>query len=250
MNAINIVQGIVSIPNIGLLIKISPFLLLVDDLSYFVYYNSAHFDTTFRFVSELCWNWTHSKWELPKPVADALGLDLSSTQKEPERWLKDTTGITPKRLAYRTEDLFFLNNCKGYLLYTVPFSTLMFVALWKLYWRFHQSKFASVIASFSSFAYLFVSLVGENAQFLAFKCFEQLRFVVPLGGKLYYLNLVLTYTVLFACLICVISLYVLAWNMARQTFGPIILRRIFTAFVFLGTMGFFKFVFGFIHAYL
>jgi hypothetical protein len=61
--------------------KVTPLIGLVDDFSYFIYYDTSKFDTAFRFVSELCWNWTHSKWELPKPVADALGLDLSSTQK-------------------------------------------------------------------------------------------------------------------------------------------------------------------------
>lgn len=128
--------NIISIPNVGSLMKVTPLIGLVDDFSYFVYYNSSKVDTAFSFVSELCWNWTHNKWQLPKPIAEALGLDLSSTQSQPQRWLKDTKGITPVRLAYRTEDLFFLNNCKGYLLYTVPFSTLIFIVLWKLYWRF------------------------------------------------------------------------------------------------------------------
>lgn len=79
-NSIAAVKACIQIPNIGLLIKITPLIALIDDLSYFVYYNLTRFNTGFRFFSELSWNWTHSKWDLPQPIGDALGVNLSSTQ--------------------------------------------------------------------------------------------------------------------------------------------------------------------------
>jgi hypothetical protein len=73
---ISTVKTIISVPNIGLIIKISPFINLVDDFSYFVYSDTTNFDIGFRFVSELCWNLTHSKWVPPEFLKTHLGINL------------------------------------------------------------------------------------------------------------------------------------------------------------------------------
>jgi hypothetical protein len=66
----------------------------------------------------------------------------------------------------------FLDNCKGFLFYTVPSSLILFVILWKIYWQFKDNKAAAVLTSFSSWAYLAVSLVCDNGQYIAFRSFE------------------------------------------------------------------------------
>lgn len=56
-----IVSPIIAVPNVGLLLKIGPFIGTVDDLSYFVYHNQ-NYDRVFKYFSEVAWNWTNSKW--------------------------------------------------------------------------------------------------------------------------------------------------------------------------------------------
>lgn len=58
------VAQVASIPNIGLLLKIGPFLNMLDDLSYFVYHN-AIYDDCFSYVCNLSWNWANAKWIPP-----------------------------------------------------------------------------------------------------------------------------------------------------------------------------------------
>lgn len=53
-----------SIPNIGLLLKVTPFLQIIDELSYFVYHNVSY-DFNFQFASNLSWNWTRCKFAPP-----------------------------------------------------------------------------------------------------------------------------------------------------------------------------------------
>jgi hypothetical protein len=117
---------------------------------------------------------------------------------------------TPKRLKYRTEDLFFLNNCKGYLLYTTPFSVIMFAVLWKIHWKIKIGKIAGFLRSFSSWAFLGVSLLADNAQFLSFRGFSQLRFLVPNGIIGCTSSAIGTFGVATVVL-CSICLYALSW---------------------------------------
>jgi hypothetical protein len=56
-----IVSPILAMPNVGLLLKIGPFIGMVEDLSYFVYHDS-NYDGVFKYFSEIAWNWTNSKW--------------------------------------------------------------------------------------------------------------------------------------------------------------------------------------------
>jgi uncharacterized membrane protein len=80
-----------------------------------------------------------------------------------------------RRFAVKGERMAFLDNCKGYLLYTVVSSSVLFVGLWKIYWKIKHYKISAVISSFGSLAYLVISLVCDNGQYLSFRGFEQLR---------------------------------------------------------------------------
>jgi hypothetical protein len=170
------VGPIVSIPNIGLFFKVGPFLGMLDDLSYFVYHDIA-FDPNFKYVCELSWNWTNGKWAPPTILTDALHFSLSSTDDYSQKWIKDTKEMTPQRFQWENEDLIFVNNCRGYFLYTFPSSILIFLILSKLYSLLasYKLKLASILVTFSSWAYLIISLIGDNLQYLSFRCCEQLR---------------------------------------------------------------------------
>jgi hypothetical protein len=45
---------------------------MLDDLSYFVYHN-VQYDRNFKYISELSWNWTQSKWAPPSIITDTIG---------------------------------------------------------------------------------------------------------------------------------------------------------------------------------
>lgn len=92
------VESVVTIPNIGLLIKISPLLTLIDDFSYFVYHMPIY-DKGFTFVTNLSWNWTNGKWVPPQFLADALHLSTESTPAQ--KIILSTAGSTPTRFSHK-----------------------------------------------------------------------------------------------------------------------------------------------------
>lgn len=61
-------KALISTPNIGLFLRLSPVIGLIDELSYFTYHE-ATYDTTTDYMSNLCWNLTNSKW-IPYFMAD------------------------------------------------------------------------------------------------------------------------------------------------------------------------------------
>lgn len=234
-----------------MLFRISPFLGLIDDLSYFVYHNTTRYDIGFRFYSRLCWNWTNSKWRPPQEIAEKFGISAGLLEEPEEKWLRDRRGVTPARLRFENkEDLFFLNNCKGFLMYTVPISTLVFFLLWLLHNKIRKYKLSSILSTFSSWSYLLASLIGDNSQYLSFRSFSQLRFCVPIIGPLSLLNLILTLVVLFATLFLTLSLYFLALWLSPSTFKSSILRRSLRSFVLHGVWICGKFASGFVHAFI
>lgn len=120
----------VNVPNIGLFIKVSPLLSLIDEFSYFVYH-STPYDKGFTFVINLSWNWTNSKFVPPQFIADALHLSTESTPTE--KWINAAPNSTPTRFRHYNEDIYFLNNCKGFIIFTLPLSSIIFIILWKIY---------------------------------------------------------------------------------------------------------------------
>lgn len=126
----------------------------------------------------------------------------------------------------------------------------MFLILWAAYWESFKYKLAAIISSFSSWTNLFVVLVGDNAEFLAFRTFSQLRYVVPVKGWLSFLNIGLTFVMQFIAIFGAFALYFVAWNMSRKIFKPLILKRILRSFVLLGITLMCKFLNGFAHAFL
>jgi hypothetical protein len=245
------VAPIVSIPNIGLLLKVGPFLGMLDDLSYFVYHSTAY-DRNFKYVSELSWNWTNAKWTPPAFLTDSLSFSLSSTDDYAQKWVADTMALTPPRFRWQNEDLFFLNNCRGFLFYTVPFSVLVFFLLHKLYSALaaRRLKLAKLLVTFSSWAYLIVSLVGDNLQYLSFRSFQQFRCIAHKKGILFLTSTILTINIGFFTLFCAIGTYLLAICLAKSTFQPSLLIKSQFSIFFLGIWMTARVFSGFIHAFI
>lgn len=121
------VSSFLSIPVIGLLIRVTPLVSLVDEFSFYVYHK-APYDRGFLFISELCWNWTNSKW-LP-PFMDKLNFvsdyfeNIASQSNFDEQTIKYTN-----KFADLGESTIFYNNITEFLIFSLPFSFIIFLAL-------------------------------------------------------------------------------------------------------------------------
>jgi hypothetical protein len=175
-------------------------------------------------------------------------MSLSSTEPGTNKWLTDKLRGTPLRFQYRTEDIFFINNCKGYLLYTLPFSAIMFLALWKIRWRYYENRnLAVILRSFSSWSFFVVNIISDNAQFLSFRGFSQLRFLVP-NGFLGFVSLTIALFMIVTVVLCAISLYMLSWKWALGSFRSVLLKRNLPAFCMVSLWIGIKVAEGFVHA--
>lgn len=193
----------------------TPFLVIIDDLSYFSYHN-ATYDASVKFVADLCWNWSYSKWQPPEFISQRIDLRWM-TESSPTKWIVPADiSVTPWRLRRYNNDVFFLNNAKGLLLYTAPFSAGLFALLWWVRRRCSRSSVvASILRPFGSWGCLAAMLLCDNTNYLSFRCFEQFHSFVPQrsqdsGSALPYLNLIAMLLVLFAVVFCAVVLYILA----------------------------------------
>jgi hypothetical protein len=160
--------------------------------------------------------------------------------------------MTPFRFQWNNEDLFFLNNCRGYLFYTVPSSVLLFFIFSKLYYALSVRKLelAKLLIAFSSWAYLIVSLLGDNLQYLSFRCFSQLRYVIPNRGILSYISIILSINIGFIAIICAICTYFLALSWTSSNFRPTLLLKRHNSCYYLMFWLVARMISGFIHAYI
>lgn len=141
----------------------------------------------------------------------------------------------------------FLDNCKGFLLYTLPFGLLTFLPIWKLYWLFKHRKVAALICNFSSLAYLAISLICDNGQYLAFRSFEQLRSFHPIN-HMNLISQVLAIFALFSSVFCSFGLLLITHKLACKLFRPPTLLRAIPSYKFFGIWTATRFLAGFIHA--
>jgi hypothetical protein len=89
--------------------------------------------------------------------------------------------------------------------------------LWILQKKFGRShpKVTALLISFSSWAYLIISLFGENLQYLAFRCFEQFRYFVPNRGILSLISITLALIFNFLAIFIAGATYFLALKWAN-----------------------------------
>jgi len=193
----------VSIPNSGLLLQVSSFILFFDEFSYYTYHKTRY-DSAFRLLAQFCWNVTNNKWVpsfLSQPyqqVSNAFNFMV----------INDSGNVTPANLQYGGDTLFFIDNTQQFILATVPLSFLTFFLIKSLHPRL-PNKLKGFLKPFSWWSSLLVGLVGGTTQYLSFRCFEQLRYPIPSQGLLGYCNIVLTLTFQPFVLICCCSMYFL-----------------------------------------
>lgn len=204
---------IVSTPNSGLLLRISPFILILDEFSYYAYHNKTY-DPGFVFLVELSWNVTNFKWIpsfLDGPIERFTSL-LSNI------FLNDTQNATPQRFRVGGENLFFLNNTQEFFLITLTLAAFTFVIYKQIFRWVYPSALANFLRPFSSYSYLLSSLLGDNIQYLSFRSFEQLRYYIPARNLPSFANLALTTTAFFVVTVAALCLYLMVWSLSRQAY--------------------------------
>ncbi len=80
-------------------------------------------------------------------------------------------------------------------------------------------KIPFLLAPFVTFSYLATSLFGDNIQYMSFRAFQQMRFIVP-RSALETISVVLALLTLFAVIFCGCALYLLIWALDRKRFDP------------------------------
>jgi hypothetical protein len=108
----------------------------------------------------------------------------------------------------------------------------------------------NLFSSFSSWAYLIISLIGDNLQYLSFRFFEQLQYLVPDRGILSYVSILITIHIGFIAIFCAISTYFLAISIAISTFKPTLLLRKHSSCLLQAIFLIVRVVSGFIHAFI
>lgn len=206
-------------------------------------YHNNTYDGSFGYACSLAWNWVNAKWSPPSFISEALDFDFSSSAEL--KWA--ATAFVPKRFRLHNEVMSYIDNCRGYLLYTMPVSILTFLILNKIYHRFRAYRLSSVLISFSSWAYLLLSLIVDNAQYLSFRGFQQLR-ALALSNSIAIFSLTVSSLGLFTSLFCSIAVLPLSHMFALKIFRPPTLLKFFPSYKYLSLWSGIRFFSGLIHA--
>lgn len=167
---------ILAIPNINLLIRLSPFVAAIDELTYYEYHSTVY-DRGFSFITAICWGWTNGKFILPIANEDYQSyMNWVNTRVTINR----SRGLPPKRFAKKGEDIFFLNNTQDYWFSSLLLSVVVFMILKVIYSFIKRKKIAAALKPFSCMPFLFVNVIGDNIQYLSFRAFTQFEFIVLL----------------------------------------------------------------------
>lgn len=210
----NILLTSVSIPNLSLLLRMVSLLRIIDDLAYYTYHLS-YYDQRFSIVSELCWNLTNTKWMIPelRPVYDKFNISYNDLLPVPH------IIHTPMKFIELDGSSHFLIQTQEYWLSTVPISILSFggfYLVFKLLVSFEfTNRFSHSLIKFKWPVFLLVNLIGENVQYLSFRCFSQ-TYQVSAGNRLEILNLFCCYVALFVVVFYASSWFVLFGTLPKQ----------------------------------
>lgn len=91
-----VVVSVFSVPNLAMLLRLSPLVTLIDEFSYYTYHD-AQYDRGFRFIAELCWQINNAKWVPPSLVEslDRFAASLQALQ------IPDWASVTPSRFSQK-----------------------------------------------------------------------------------------------------------------------------------------------------
>lgn len=58
----NSIETVLTIPTVGVLMRLSPLISLVDEYTFYLYHEGANYDKGAKFVIKICSSWTDNKW--------------------------------------------------------------------------------------------------------------------------------------------------------------------------------------------
>lgn len=243
-SASSLLTNLLSFPNIGLLLSISPFIVVFDEMSYYAYH-TTQYNRGFKFFAERCWELNNGKW-VP-PVLEGTYQSMSKMLEVIQ--IEDWAQVTPIRFSSKSETLYFLNNAQDFLFVSAPLTVISFSCAWFFRRKVTCWNIPTILAPFTTFSYLFYSLLGDNIQYLSFRCFQQLRFLVP-RATIEAVSIVLAIIVLFGVIFCAFALYFLIWSLDRAAFRIEEMKYSIKSYVLLTLILASRALTGFVHSYL
>lgn len=132
---------------------------------------------------------------------------------------------------------------------TAPLAISFFYLAWLLQRKITCWRFPILLAPFASFSYLLTSLIGDNIQYLSFRAFQQMRFLVVRSGA-EAVSIVLALTILFVVVVASCVLYLLIWRYDRGRLQLESLRSIQNSFILANFTLLARALAGFLHAYV
>lgn len=126
---------------------------------------------------------------------------------------------------------------------------ISFGLAWLLHKKVRCWKLPLLLAPFATFSCLLVTLFGDNVQYLSFRSFQQLRFMVP-RSPVETMSIILAILTLFLVVVSGSALYLLIWSFDQKRFRTETMKHRFNSFVLLTINLGGRIVAGFLHAYI
>lgn len=239
-----ILLDIISSPSGVILLRLSPIVAVLDELSYYAYHTSQY-DASFKNIAEFCWRLNNAKW-IP-PFLNNIYQKISALLEDLQ--IQDWANSTPDRFLRRGETIYFLNNAEDYLFSSLPLTVSSFVLLWFIRRKVKLNLVKRLLDTFSTFSYLFIAILADNIQYLCFRSSQQLRFIAT-NSQLELISVVLALTILAFAVILGVSLYLLIWALNCKDFRFEALRNLPISFHFVTVTLYCRALTGFVHAFL
>jgi hypothetical protein len=201
--------------------RFSPMISLIDELTFYAYHN-ANYDRGFKFIVQLCSEWTDNKW-VPPFLEGASEWARSLSAKVNETAIDGQTVRLPNKFYQFGKSNNFYSNIADFLVISLPLNLCLFLLLRGLHAllaRLGLLPFLqALVRPFSSLACFWGATFADNLTFLGFHCFLQFYAFVPYSdGAHSFPSCVLCLLTLFAALLTVCFLGFAAWRFARSVF--------------------------------
>lgn len=161
--------------------RISPLISLVDEYAFYSYHK-ANYDKGFKFIVNLCYDWTDGKW-VP-PFLQKLGDWMDNvSQLVTNTAIDGQTVAQPNKFSEFGKNNNFYKNISLFLVITLPLNLIAFIffaCLSRVAAEFVILKsLRPVLRPFRSFLSFWSSMFVDNMTYLSLLCFLQLYRFVP-----------------------------------------------------------------------
>jgi hypothetical protein len=247
------VSTALAVPTVGILMRFSPLISLVDEYTFYAYHIGANYDRGLKFTIKMCSDWTNSKWvpsflENVTDWLDAFMKSVANTTIDAE------TVRQPNKFHSFEKSNNFFSNVSDFFLVSVPINMAVFLFFMGLCWALRLCSalpsVQSALRPFCSAVFFWSATFADNMTYLSFHCFLQLYRFVPFSRGA---------NALPSCVLCVLTLFALFLTCFLGLIARVTSRNGFEvdhfrsdrlcASVFFGLAIMGKFVSGFFHAY-